>query len=193
VIRLARWVSLAAVLGAALAACGSDRLPVIGREPLPAVGTEIGALAPPLAGTRADGSAFELRPARREYTLVEFYRGERCGLCRERLAALEANREAYEAARVRIIAVTLDEPEVVAHTAEALGLGFPVASADSAAFARWAVLDDGRGVALPASLVLDERGVIRYRHLGHNAADRADDAVLLAIVGQLRAGPAGEG
>src|SRR5690606_22658762 len=148
-----------------------------------------GALAPPLAGTLADGAAFELRPARRDYTLVEFYRGERCGLCRERLAELAARREAYAAARVRLLAVTPAPPETVAPTATSLGIGYPIVSADSAAFARWAVLHDARGVALPASVVLDERGVIRFRHVGRNAADRADDAQLIAIIEQLRSGP----
>ncbi len=152
------------------------------QEPLPPVGTEPGRLAPALAGTQAGGGGFELGRDRSSATVLVFYRGLYCGLCRERLQSLEAHRGAYRDLGARVVAVTLDRQEEAARTAEALGLGFPVVRVDSAVFAEWGVLDNPRGLPLPASILLDERGVIRYRHVGRNAADRARDIELLAAL-----------
>jgi peroxiredoxin len=158
-------------------------------DPLPDVGTVPGRLAPPLQGRAEAGSPFRLDASGAQATLLLFYRGAHCGLCRERLRALEAHRREYEAADVRIVAATLDAPGEVARTVSMLGLGFPVVSVDTAAFSQWDIVDQDRAVPLPASFLLDARGVIRYRHRGRNAADRASDVELLAAIEQMRSGP----
>jgi hypothetical protein len=58
---------------------------------------------------------------------------------------------------------------------------------DSGTFARWGLIDPGSSLPLPASFLLDPQGVVRYRHVGRNAADRASDIELLAMLQQLRA------
>ena len=180
-----RWIWIA-LLSASLG-CGDDAA----REgdPLPDVGTTPGRLGPPLQGRTDAGSPFRLAPGGADATLLLFYRGAHCGLCRERLRALEAHRGAYEAADVRIVAATLDPPDEVARTASTLGLGFAIVSVDTAAFTRWDVVDTTRAVPLPASFLLDSRGVIYFRHRGRNAADRASDVELLAAVEQARSKP----
>jgi peroxiredoxin len=160
----------------------------IAADPSLPVGTETGNRAPPLVGTLAAGERFQLEPDRRSRaTVLVFYRGLHCGLCRERLRELEAHRGAYADAGARVFAVTLDSPEEAARTPQQLNLGFPVVRVDSAAFAEWGVLDTDSGVALPASVLLDQQGVIRYRHVGRNAADRARDIELLAALQSLLA------
>jgi hypothetical protein len=59
--------------------------------PLPERGTETGLLAPELAGTRSGGEGYRLEPDHADATVVVFYRGAYCGLCRERLRQLEAH------------------------------------------------------------------------------------------------------
>lgn len=162
----------------------SERAP---QESLPPVGTAPGHLAPALEGTAAGGDRFQLGRERARATVLVFYRGYHCGLCRERLRSLEAHRAAYQDAGARVVAVTLDPQEEVDRTREALGLGFPVVRVDTAVFAEWDILDGERELPLPASILLDNRRVIRYRHVGRNAADRAHDIEILAALQQLLA------
>ncbi|HEV2132424.1 MAG TPA: peroxiredoxin family protein, partial [Longimicrobiaceae bacterium] len=160
----------------------------IAADPSLPVGIETGNRAPPLVGSLAGGERFQLEPDRRsQATVLVFYRGLHCGLCRERLRELEAHRGAYRDAGARVFAVTLDSPEEAARTPEQLGLGFPIVRVDSAALAEWGVLDDNGRRPLPASVLLDRQGVIRYRHVGRNAADRARDVELLVALQSLLA------
>ncbi|MGH7457496.1 MAG: peroxiredoxin family protein [Longimicrobiaceae bacterium] len=173
--------------GFVLSACGGGEPP----QPLPPEGTETGRLAPALFGTSPDGSNFELERGGGPQLLV-FYRSYDCGLCRVRLERLQQNLPAYRTAGVAVTALTFDLPVDAGRAASELGLGFPVVSIDSAALASYDVLG-GRGEVLPASYLLDERGVIIFRQVGRNAADRASDVAILAALRQTRgeeAGPA---
>jgi peroxiredoxin len=165
--------------------CGRD-----GASPEPAVpvGTEVGEQAPPLAGTRPGGGEYTLGRERGRSTAVVFLRGFDCGLCRERLRLLQASHPEYERAGARVVAVTPVEDGDAGAAAQDLGLSFPLVQVDSGTFARWGLIDDGSGLPLPASYLLDPQGVIVYRHVGRNAADRARDIELLAALEQLRAG-----
>jgi peroxiredoxin len=183
--RLARAVAPLAVLvlAALLAGCpGRDEAV----DPATPVGTEVGERAPPLSGVAADGRDYELRPARGESTVIVFFRGFHCGLCRVRLQELQMNLDEYQASGARVVAVTPDEPTQVQRAVEELGLGFPVVSADSAVLASWGLIDGERALPLPASYLLDSRGVVVYRHVGRNAADRAHDIEILAVLQQVR-------
>lgn len=170
------------MLAAGLGACGEAAET---REPLPPAGTETGSLAPPLAGTLGTGEPFNLEAgAAAGQTVLVFYRGAYCGLCREQLRELQAELASYDAVGARLVAVTADDPAAVAATVQQLGLGFPVVAADSATLRRWGVLDEAGAAVLPTAIILDERGVIRYRRTGRNAGDRASNAELLAALQQ---------
>lgn len=170
-----RWLPLIFFLQAA--GCGGED-----REPPPPEGTEVGQTAPALEGVLSSGEEFELASGRRERTVLLFYRGERCGLCRRRLEEAREHLDAYRALGARLIAVTLDPPSVSERTAERLGGEVPIVSVDSGAFARWGMLDTLQRAPLPGAYLLDDRRVILFRHLGVNAGDRSSDAALLTIL-----------
>ncbi len=176
---------LLAALLAVVPACGGAA-DSAAEVPLPPVGNTAGLRAPTLIGQTAAAATFRLDSAGAVPAAVVFYRGAYCGLCRERLRALQEHLAAYRAAGVWVVAVTLDTPPEIQRTVQQLGLEFPVVAADTATFAAWGALDAERRTALPASFLLDSLGVIRFRHVGRNAADRATDAALLTAVRQSR-------
>jgi peroxiredoxin len=177
-----RLVSLAVVAAVLSAGCGRDD--GAAADGLP-VGTEVGHRAPPLTGVRGDGRSFELSP-RGEGTAVVFFRGYHCGLCRERLRELQANLGEYERAGVTVIAATAEASEGVQRAVQELGLGFAVVSVDSATLGSWGVVEGSHNVPLPGSYLLDNRGVVIFRHVGRNAADRARDIEVLAALQNAR-------
>ncbi|CAN5828597.1 hypothetical protein BH23GEM3_BH23GEM3_21930 [soil metagenome] len=154
--------------------------------PLPERGTETGLLAPELAGTRSGGEGYRLEPDHADATVVVFYRGAYCGLCRERLRQLEAHLPEYESAGARVLAATADRPEEGRRVTEDLSLSFPIVSVDSATLRQWGAADPDRPLPLPASYVLDGRGIVLFRHVGRNAGDRASDLELLAALQQVQ-------
>ncbi len=153
--------------------------------PLPPVGNTPGHLAPELTGTTADGGSFELRADGKQATVLVFYRGLHCGICRERLRELEAHRSAYREAGADVVAVSAEAQQEVTRTPAELGVSFPVVRVDSATLAEWGLLGGEQKLPLPGSFVLDRRGVIHYRHVGRNAADRASDIELLAALQEI--------
>jgi peroxiredoxin len=168
---------------ALLLAAACDRPGEAVAEPLPPEGLEEGMLAPPLEG-REGGSVWSLERDRGPQVLV-FYRGYDCGLCRRRLEALQGSLAAYRDEGVRVVALTPDDEAGVEAARDRLGLDMPVVQLDSAALEGWGVLD-GHGTPQPATVLLDERGVIQFRHRGRNAADRASDIDVLAALHQHR-------
>jgi peroxiredoxin len=180
---LARVVVAALAVALALAGCRGDG----GQAPDPnvPVGIELGQRAPALNGTRHDGREYQLSPGGSGSVLV-FFRGYHCGLCRERLRELQSHLAEYEQAGARIVAVTADEPEQARRAVEELGLGFPVVTVDSTTLTQWGLVGDPNPLPLPASYLLDRRGVIAFRHIGRNAADRAHDLEILAALQELR-------
>ncbi len=141
---------------------------------------------PSLQGTEPDGSPWDFDPARSEYTLLEFYRSGDCGLCRLRLQELEEYRNAYEQASAGIFALSPEPPERLSATMEAVGSGGPAVSVDREALVRLDVIQEPDQPVNPASYVVDRDGVIRYRHIGRNAGDRANDVEILAAIRQDR-------
>lgn len=183
-ITLSRTARLLTACGILLGLCGCSP----GEEevdPLPPVGVEEGLRAPPLVGRLSTGEEFRLENRATGATLLVFYRGGGCGLCRERLRGLAQHMGAYEELGARVVAVTPDPPERTAETLSALGIQLPVVSVDSATLQRWGVLDAPDQPPLPATFLLGEHGVIRFRHRGRNAGDRVGDASLLALLKQL--------
>ena len=179
----AGWLSASvAVLNLLLlAACGG------GEEvgPPPAVGTEPGQRAPELDGIVGDGSDFTLPERPDRPTVLVFFRSTSCGLCRLQLQRMEMNLPAYERGGSRVVAVTLDAPERAVANLEGAALGYPVVSVDSAAFERWGTFAGDGAAPLPATYIVDERGIVRYRHIGRNASDRTTDAEVVAFLESL--------
>lgn len=159
-----------------------------GEDPPPPeipVGTAEGNRPPPLVGTLATGEPFPGIDASAGAAVIVFYRTASCGLCRVQLGQIEQNFGGYRQQGADVIGVTLDPPATSLALAGDLGLSFPLVSVDSSSFRDWGVLDPERGGPLPATYVLDDAGVIRFRHIGRNASDRTTDAGVLTILQTL--------
>lgn len=172
---------VAALLVGTLGGCGGE-----GAGDGVPTGIEPGNAAPALTGTLAGGGDYDLADERGRPAVVLFYRSEACGLCRLRLEQLEQNLGAYRSAGARVVAVTLDPPELAARTAERVADDLRIVSVDSATFQRWGLLEEGGGAPLPGAFVLDGRGAILFRHMGGDAGDRSSDAALLTVLESQR-------
>jgi len=143
--------------------------------------------APALAGAGTRGGHFDLKDGAGAPLVVLFVRGSYCPLCVERLRALASYADAYGEAGARVVAVTLDPPDVAGATARALDLPVPLVSVDAATFRRWGLWPAAFPVPRPGDFVLDGAGRVRYARVGGEAADRASDVALLGILDSLRA------
>lgn len=146
------------------------------------LGTNLGDRAPRLVGSLATGEPFELNGFATAPKLLVFYRGAQCGLCRVQLQQLETNLNGYRRKGIQIIAITLDPPDRSRVLLDELSLRFDLVSADSATFAIWGAMDPNSSIALPATFIIDRQGLVRYRHIGRNAADRALDVEILTML-----------
>lgn len=149
--------------------------------------------APPLEGIRAGGGEFTLADLRGEPVVLVFYRGVFCGLCQQRLRQLETHRKAYERLGARVVAVTLDDPELAETTRDELELDLTIVSAEPDVFAAWGLWAEGERWPRPGEFVLDAEGRVRFAHVGLNASDSVSDVVLqgaLAALGNVAPPPA---
>jgi peroxiredoxin len=165
-------------LGWQLAGCGGGAGPPV---ELP-LGTSVGDRAPELTGILPGGRAFQLDPAGAAHTVLLFYRSAQCGLCRLQLEQAQHNLDAYRRQGARIVALTLDPPELSQALLVELPLQFDLVSVPRSVFVSWDAVEPASGVPLPATFVLDRAGRIEFRHIGRNAADRTTDAGLLTLL-----------
>lgn len=86
-----------------------------------------------------------------------------------------------------IVAISVDDPDVSSSFADEIGLHFPLLSdADLAVAKAYGVAMEGRDIALPAVLIVDRAGRIRFRQVGETAADRAKPDDILRTLAELR-------
>lgn len=79
-----------------------------------------------------------------------------------------------------IVAVSADGPEFARQAAIQGGLSFPVlADPRLEAINLYGVRHPNEGIARPAVFIIDTRGIIRYVHVGQDAADRPDVSMLI--------------
>jgi peroxiredoxin len=140
-----------------------------------------------LEGRRAGGGEFSLRGLAGAPAVLVFYRGAYCPLCLRRLEALVANAAAYDRAGARVVAITLDTPEVAAETARHFGGDLEIVSVDEAVLRRWGVWPEGAPAPLPAEFVLGPDGAVIHAHHGRSAAEDAGDVRLLGVLRDWRA------
>jgi peroxiredoxin len=151
------------------------------------VGPDVGYRAPPLHGSLSDGGTYTLEARSAAATVLVFYRSAHCGLCRVQLHALQEHLGAYDRQGVHVVAITLDTPELSGSLRDAMQLDFAIVSVDTMVFHAWQVMDPQLEVPVPATYIVDRDGVIRYRHVGRNASDRATDAEIFTVLGRLDA------
>lgn len=168
------------LLMCAVAACESTSA-----EGSPPIGFEEGNRGPILEGVDAFGQPMAFAASGQPGVIV-FYSSAACGLCRVQLENLQAHLPAYDREGARVVAVTLDPPEVSNAFREEVGLEYAVLTVDSATFDEWVPRDSALGGPLPAAYIVDSSGVIVFRHVGRNASDRASDAAMVSILSSLK-------
>lgn len=164
-----------------LVVAGCDRAETEVQPTIP-VGPHEGLRAPPIEGAAATGEPLAPLQASTSPTVLVFYRSAGCGLCRVHLGEIQSNIEGYRQQGASVVGVTLDLPPRSEGLVAELGLSFPLLSVDSATFSEWEVLNPEQGVTLPATYIVDRDGVIRFRHVGRNAADRASAAAVMTVL-----------
>ena len=81
--------------------------------------------------------------------------------------------------------MTLDAPEVSRILLDELPIGFDLVSVERAVFDTWQVTRPDAEAPLPATFIVDRDGIVQYRHIGRNAADRSSDAGILTVLQTL--------
>lgn len=111
-----------------------------------------------------DGRNYRLSEYRGEVVAVLFW-ASWCGGCREQLAVLRDLQTVYEAAGLRVLAVSLDPAgRDAASAVESLGVQYPVLLDTRGAVGRsWGP------VRLPATYLVDRSGSVRYVESGGDA------------------------
>ena len=82
-----------------------------------------------------------------------------------------------------ILAVSIDPQEPTAEFVADGGPGFPIAAdVDGSTIRRWGLSEAGEDRSVPATFVIDQRGVIRFAQIGESIGDRVDIEELLAVL-----------
>jgi peroxiredoxin len=139
----------------------------------------VGAPAPDFALRSMAGENLRLSEYRSEVVVLNFW-SKWCGKCRNSMTALEALHLQHADADLNVLGVAIEgKATKAAETIAELGLSYPM------------LLDSTQDVSkaydlsrLPATLIIDRTGAVRFLHQGFNADSRermaADIAVLLA-------------
>lgn len=158
-------------------------LPILGRigfappspRPLPEAGTKgtsvetLGPLrwAPSLAPDFALGD-FELSRSLEKPLVVLFYLGAACSHCREQLDAFAKQAEAFEAAGLRVVAISTESAEDVKRSCDDGRIKAPftmLGDPEQRVFKAWRCRDDFEGLPLHGAFLIDARGRIRWQEI----------------------------
>ncbi len=104
---------------------------------------------------------------------------------------LEAQRSAIEAAGGQLLALSSDASEKITSLLSKLSdegtpLGFPVLSDPSrAAIKALGVYDAEHDIGLPAVMIIDREGTLRWQYVGENVTDRPAEQALVDALKSL--------
>jgi thioredoxin-dependent peroxiredoxin len=122
---------LAVILGAALSGCGRAPQDQGSPEAAPAQPLAVGAAAPDLVGTNADGSKQRLSQVEGEFAVVYFYPKDDTPGCTKEACAFRDAFDKYKAAGVTIFGVSRDSEESHRKFRKNHSLPFPLVADES--------------------------------------------------------------
>jgi cytochrome c biogenesis protein CcmG/thiol:disulfide interchange protein DsbE len=138
---------------------------------------EVGEQAPDLRLATLGGDTLSIRDLRGKVVLVDFW-ATWCGPCVAEMPALQRLYEEMASDGVEIVGISVDRNRaLVPPFVERLGLKFPILYGGLGDQALYKV------VALPTLFVVDQEGVIRFRHIGY--APGAEIVLADEVVGLL--------
>ncbi len=128
----------------------------------PREGTRVGFLAPTFSLDRLDGGRSSSAEFRGKVVLLNFW-ATWCGPCRAEMPSLEALSHEFPSQDFVVVGISSDYEgaQIVQPFMESFGLTFPILLDPE-----MAVNDRFEVRAIPASIVLDRQGVIRYKFFG---------------------------
>jgi len=128
----------------------------------PREGTRVGFLAPAFSLDRLDGGRSSSTEFRGKVVLLNFW-ATWCGPCRAEMPSLEALSHEFPSQDFVVVGLSSDYEgaQIVQPFMESFGLTFPILLDPE-----MAVNDRFEVRAIPASIVLDRQGVIRYKFFG---------------------------
>ncbi len=117
--------------------------------------------------------------------VLVFYRGDWCPYCNGQLVSYARNFGEFARRKAQVAGISVDPPRNGAGMVGKLQLPFPLLSDPEGELARRCGLWNAEeGVAVPAIVVVDQSGEVRYLYSGSDFADRpGDDEVLAALDG----------
>ncbi|MFQ5895007.1 MAG: peroxiredoxin family protein [Nitrospinota bacterium] len=104
-------------------------------------------------------------------------------MCQRQLVQLQGALKDFEKAGAKVVAISSDDALTVHRTSRELSISFPLLSDPERKLIRtYGVLHPREGIARPATFIVDKRGIVRYRYVGKNFADRPPVARVLRAV-----------
>jgi peroxiredoxin len=130
--------------------------------------------APDFSFELADGSSIALSDLHGRKVLLNFW-ATWCFPCREEMPALEESLALYGEDEFAIVAISIEEPELINQFGREFDLSFPLVSNQAGDISQY------YGVSgLPTTFFIDREGLVVNRHLG--ALDRAEIDEILASI-----------
>jgi len=115
--------------------------------------------------------------------MLVFYRGDWCPYCNGQLVSFARQYGEFERRGAQVAAISVDPPENSVETIGKLMLPFPLLGDPRGDLAKLYGLWDGEeSVAVPAIVVVDRSGEIRYLYAGADFADRPGDEEVFAAL-----------
>lgn len=111
-------------------------------------------------------------------------------MCNSELRSFQHRLSEFDARGIRVVAISVDPPEVNKRQSQKRGYTFPLLSdPDARVIRRYDVLHPGAGpkgadIARPAEFLLDENGIVRWVNLTDNIAVRARPQQVLDALNQ---------
>jgi len=121
--------------------------------------------------------------------VLVFYRGDWCPYCNGQLASYARRFEEFERRGAQLAGISVDPPPNNARMVGKLLLPFPLLSDPEGELARlYGLWNAQEGVAVPAVVVVDRSGEVRYLYSGSDFADRPRDEGIFATLDELDSG-----
>lgn len=124
--------------------------------PLALASLEVGKLAPPLTAKTIDGQNFSLADAAGKVVIINFW-ASWCDPCRKEMPAMETYYNKHKDQGLRILAISMDDPEDEAKVREIMeSYSYPAAFQGDADFRGY-----GRIWRMPMTFIIDRHGILR--------------------------------
>ena len=96
---------------------------------------------------------------------------------------LQSDLSKINALKAQVVAVSADNIDTALNTKASLRLKFTILpDPNKEVIRRYSVLHPDEGIARPAVFIIDKEGVVRFRYIGKNAADRPKNVRLLSAL-----------